>query len=295
MRVAPNDEQKARLEYWTNEDGKLARSKATPGQREVNREQIRVYRAYVDTERWYPLTASPACWLENGTFGNGNNRAQMIAELPDGVEVPILVAHGIPNAALEYVDSGRPRTLGQHLRYGFPERTESACKVAASILSIVMNYSGPGTLPRVDIKPDAAEAVRYADAHSGRLFEAAAKAVRIATLEGKVTGGIMTARTLGAVLYWLNDEDAVRFFEGMALRSGLGRDDPREQLLAHYRRPENEMPRGSQGRTTTLQRVADLLGCWDAYTRADTRWRAWDRKEQNFRHPPVDHRGERAA
>lgn len=292
MRVS--EQQNVRLEYWTADDGKRARGLAPKGQREISESQVALYQAYYDTGRWFPESATPATWMDDGSFGNGNNRAAFISRLPEGVEVPILVAYNQPVSSLEYIDSGRVRRLGHQLHYGFPEWSERTCHAIASMVQILMTYRGPKALPKVDVKPDTAEAVRFAHANGERLRRAEYAASRIVAAESKVEGGIMTARTLGVVLFWLDDEDAVRFFQGMAVRSIGGADDPRNALLMHYRRPENVLPRGSQGSVITLRRIADLLGCWYA-SRRSSKWRPWTGDAGDFTHPEVEHSQERAA
>lgn len=271
------------LNEWTNKDAAAARSMAPEGQRALSEQTVRMFRALWDAGRWYPSIGAPMCWMEDGSFGNGNHRAEMISRLPDGVKVPVLIAYDVEADAINYMDTGKNRTLGHHLHYAFPQESDSLCATAASISSIAIRYDGE-SLPRVDVKPDAHEAVEWAIAHGERLFSAASEASRIVHLEGDRAGRVMTARTLGFVLYAINHVDAVTFFGDLALRRFSDENDPRARMSDHYGRVRNAFPAGAQGHEVTIRRIAELFGCWDAYLR-DIRWRPWDGKEGTFRHP----------
>lgn len=280
------------LDTWTNRDAAAARSMAPEGQRAVSESTVRLFRTLWDAGRWYPSIGAPMCWMEDGSFGNGNHRAEMISRLPDGVSVPVLVAYNVEADALNYMDTGKNRTLGHQLHYAFPDQSDSLCATAAAIASIGMTYDGH-TLPTMDKKPDAHEAVEWALEHGERLFTAASESRRIVQLEGDRAGGVMTARTLGFVLYAINRPDAVTFFADLAARRWPDEFDPRSRMTDFYGRTRNAFPVGAQGREATLKRIGELFGCWDAHLR-DIRWRPWNGEARTFHHP-TQARARRAA
>src|SRR5262245_34658020 len=140
----PRRRYKVVIEYWTNVQAKEALAKAPAGQRDVDPIVVRMFRRLWDEDRWDPTIGAPICWMEDGTMGNGHHRATFIAGLPDGIEVPVLVAYDVPMAMLPYMDGGKNRTLGHHLRYAFPDESQEVCRNAASIAPIIMGYTGPG-------------------------------------------------------------------------------------------------------------------------------------------------------
>lgn len=282
-------EYEVRIENWDNKRATEALSKAPRGQRDVDPLMVGMFADLWKRDLWDPTIGAPMCFMDDGTFGNGNHRSTFISRLPNGVTVPVLVAYAVPMEMLPYMDGGKNRTLGHHLHYAFPDMSTSVCRTAASITTIAMTYRGPKILPRVDVKPDPHLAVSWAVTHGEGLMYAAKNARRIVCLESGQTGAIMSARTLGFVLYMLRDEpNAVRFFEEWATRLPLGPTDPRHLATKHYARKEFQFTKGAQGREATLRRIAEMFSVWDAFQR-EVRWTPWNGKAEAFRHPITEH------
>ncbi len=282
------------MEVWTNKTARAALAKSAPGQRKVDRLIVKMYRDLWDLDLWDSRIGAPMCWMEDGTLGNGHHRASFIAELPDGVEVRVLVAYRVPMRMLVYMDGGKNRTLGHHLNYSFPDRSPHQCIRVASITTIAMAYNGPGRLPRVDVRPDPHRAVSWAVQHGDRLFRAVEWAGRIKSVEEGRIGTVMTERTIGFVLYLLDSEEAYEFFNRLAHRDFQSRHDPRAEMTEYFGKERNAFPRGTQGRDATIKRIANLLECWEA-SRLNRRWRPWDGTESGFRHPQITHQTELIA
>lgn len=273
------------METWTNATARQALGRVAPGQRAVLDETVRTYRGLLDVGRWFPHSATPIVFTRDGVLVNGVNRTTMISRLPDGVEVEVLVTRGEDPDALPYIDTGKGRTLGHHLRYGFPDYSQEQCATAAAIAKIAMTYRPPA-LPVVDKPVDPALVVKWVDEHEDEVFWATREAIRIVHKEESKPGSIMTRRTLGFVLYLLADQgDKVTTFFGEHAARWPAHGDPRWTLVQWYSRPAHTMPRSAQDRETTLRRIADLLGVWDASQRGLSRWRTWDEKPEHFRHP----------
>lgn len=272
-----------RIEEWDRHRAREALHNLAPGQRRPDPALVRVFKVMFEKGRWHPGIGTPITFNVSGVMTNGAHRATMIASLPEGVTVPVLVFRGMPDWSIDYFDSGRNRSMGNVLRYQFPQETESACRTAAAIAQLCMTYSGPGSLPRPDVKPQADAMVRWALDHAGDLFRATHDARTIVAIEKGKAGSVMTARTIGFVLFYLPESS--QFFRGLAARRQPDRD-PRQALTDYYYR--KPLPKGAQGREVTLQRIADLLACYDAGMRS-IRWKTWNSEESTFRHPAVNH------
>jgi hypothetical protein len=282
------------MEMWSNATARDALAKSAPGQRKTDRLIVKMYRDLWDQGMWDSRIGAPMCWMEDGTLGNGHHRASFIAELPDGVEVPVLVSYRVPMKMLVYMDGGKNRTLGHHLNYSFPDRSPHQCVRAASIATIAMTYTGPGKLPRVDVRPDPHKAVIWAVQRGDRLFRSVVWAGRIKSAEDGRLGTVMTERTIGFVLFLLDSEEAYEFFNLLAQREFQSRHDPRAEMTEYFGKERNAFARGTQGRDATLKRIANLLECWES-ARLGRHWRPWDGTEAGFRHPQVTHQRELVA
>lgn len=280
------------IEEWDNEAARYALGHKAPGQRQADASLVKVFHKVWDSGRWHPGIGAPIAFSDDGVMQNGTHRATFISGLPDGVRVPVLVFRGMPAWAIEHYDTGKNRTLGNFLKYAYPDKTDTQCKVAASIATICMNYEGPPELPRVDMRPRPEELVDWALQHGERLFYAAEAALNIVGIEKAQVGTVGTARTYGFVLYYL--PESADFFRTLAAREGLTLSDPRGAMTHFYSRKGNAFERGAQSRQITQKRIAELLGCWHAY-RSGTKWLPWDRdiKEsepaRGFKHPVTAH------
>lgn len=284
-----------KIEYWTPAEAREYRKRPHAGQRKVSPTAVKVYRAYIEVGRWFPRTATPFAIMADGTLGNGNNRAEAIGGLPDDhPAVPVMVIRNVTEDELLQMDSGKNRTLAHHLGYtGFTSHQNEI----ASIISVVMGTMGPPNLPRVDRKPDTADAIRFADANADRLLRCAMLAKSVTSRANKQWGSaaIATTRTLGWLLFYTVDHpDAEKFWMDYATGNSLTADDPRMMLLSYYMRPANIIPSGATSRQINLQRMADLSACWDAFTR-QLPFVPWDSKAEHFVHPAADHRKLRKA
>ncbi|AKF14620.1 hypothetical protein AVJ28_gp51 [Mycobacterium phage Baee] len=277
------------IEVWTPAEAREYRKRPHAGQRKVSPESVRLYRTYIEIGRWYPRIATPFAIMHDGTLGNGNNRAEAIASLPKNHPgVPVLVVRDVSEDELLQMDSGRNRTLAHHLAYtGFRANQASI----ASIISVAMATSGPPKMPRVDVKPDTADAIRFAHQHSDTLERAAALASSVVKRANKEWGeaSIATVRTLGWLLFWTGDHpDAEKFWTDYATGNGVGLGDPRTDMIKHYSRKDNKIPLGATSRGLNLQRLADLSSCWHSYLHG-SKFVPWDSKAEHFIHPAADH------
>lgn len=273
-----------KIELWSREDAKEALKETVAGQRKADPALIAVFRKVWEKGRWHPLVGAPVAFDQNGKLQNGTHRATFISQLPAGETAPVLVAREMPEWAVEHYDTGKNRTLGNFLKYAFPDKADSLCANAASIASYCMTYSGPGSFPRPDSKQRPDLVVEWAIANGDRLFSAAETARKIVDSERDIPNGkVMTVRTLGFVLFYL--PESADFFAGLAARR-FQPEDPRQTMTTYYHR--NPFPKGAMSRQVTTERLASLLACWDA-ANGGAKWKPWDSDLKSFRHPQTNH------
>lgn len=271
------------IEEWGPHQAGDALKHVHEGQRGADPAMVAVFTTVIKNGRWHPGIGAPIAFDEDGVMQNGVHRATAISKMPRGSKVPVLVFRDMPLWAITHFDTGKNRTMGNFLKYAFPQYTDTLCRQAASIASFVMAYRGPGALPRPDVKQRPETLVQWAIDHGERLFAAARAASQIIDAEDGKAGSVMTVRSLGFILYYL--PEAEEFFRVLAARTFDG-SDPRQDLTNYYYR--QPFPKGATSRVVTQQRVADLLGAWDVFKR-NGKWRKWDGEEKTFRHPQVSH------
>lgn len=277
------EEYEFKLEHWDNRHARKMLKTVIPGQRDFDINAANVYDIVFKEGRWHPGIGAPMGFNSKGQMVNGGHRTLMISRLPDGVKVPVLVFRNMPDWSVEHYDNGKQRKIGDFLRYAFPEQKTYVCVRAGSIAGVCMAYAGPPHLPRLDKKWRPEEVVKWAIRNEDALMQATYEAMRIKDIEKGKCASIMTTRSLGFILYYL--PESADFFAGLASRHYQG-NDPRQKMTDFYYR--HPFPPGSFGRQVTMQRIGDLLSCWDAYKRG-TKWKRWNTMPESFRHPHADH------
>lgn len=188
---------------------------------------------------------------DGGTLLDGQHR--LWAVFQSGVTIRTFVVWGVDPAAMETIDRGKARTLGDVLKL----RGETQQSVLATLLNVMVRWR-KNQLRNKAYTATVSEALRLFE-DDPEAFRSAAKLG--ANVSKRIRPVSIPTGILAACVYrfrQVGPEDAERFFELLASGAGLAEDDP---IFAFRRWLQNQSRQ--QNRTNTYVLHALLVKAWN--------------------------------
>lgn len=227
-----------------------------PRNRRLNWPNRQRYAREMQNGTWREYECTPLRFDSDGNLLDGQHR--LWAVIDSGTTQRFVVIRGLPNEALDVIDTGRSRSLTDilHIR---GESNASELTSAINLLSAWEN-SDPKMLARDAIAPGArltvAEALAFLEAHP-ELREAVVKGNSI---RRKLAGGGGRWAAVWHILSGIDGEDAEFFFSRLSSGEELAGTSP---ILLLRKRLIDDMT--NEGRLSEREYTAVIFKAWNYY------------------------------
>lgn len=204
------------------------------------------------------LTHQGIAISESGRLLDGQHRLTAIVNT--GIEVPLMVASGLPDSSFMVLDTGVARTAGDVLSI---EGAANCSTLAAGIRLYIFYKSMPGTVwvGGVSQRLGTTTAVKAEFDSDKDNWEWAARVG-----QGNSLAGIVSPASMAALLYMAHKSGFARqYLEDFVYKLRTGTDLPKHHPILAYR---NRIINGTQVKRTNggQARFADYIKLFNAYT-----------------------------
>lgn len=207
--------------------------------RPLRRRTVERYMREMEAGRW-ELSPYPVSVGADGVLVDGQHR--LTAVVKSGCTVQMMVAYDVPHSAMQYIDTGAPRSVGDVIRVTSGKRNGARMQSLAGVWLML-----EGEHPR---KWQAREVEEYCEKYKLGFDWATGVTLRRDFRSALIVGSL-------SWVYEMNSESVDEFYELVTVGDGLRRDTPehrlREWLLV------NRAQGGRRSRTDTAFRVFNAL------------------------------------
>lgn len=138
--------------------------------RHINARTVDRYSKQMKAGEWQ-VNGEPIMFSAKGNLLNGQHRLSAIVASNKIVAIPVF--RGVAEDAIKTIDTGRPRSLADHLKiHGYSADSGLGLTVIAATIRIVFDFNADGLFTQRRVKITPTEAIKYLEEHPA-IFDSA--------------------------------------------------------------------------------------------------------------------------